>query len=262
MYAAQLEEEAQAEREAQELLLLADRSRPPRWDPLGVAPFAWHLPEPGPPPPPPLTRSERIRDILLVGINGLIALAWEVGKSWLQALRTLVVLSAKVLVFPFRMFGRLLKWVGPVVLWRTAVTALAASLVAGGFGRQDVQISLLGASLLLLLAAVLASYAKPRKRSSRSRCSTCGRFVSGYSGYCDSCRASDTDLLDAFGEMDAATGQIADRITDLQRQISDLQSGLPCEVCGDMGVVTTEPRRRCKVCQERAARPTRWMGAY
>lgn len=29
-------------------------SKPPAWDPLGVAPFAWDLPEPSPPQPPPL----------------------------------------------------------------------------------------------------------------------------------------------------------------------------------------------------------------
>ena len=36
----------------------ADEQRPPSWDPLGAAPFAWDLPEPGPatPPPPPPRR--------------------------------------------------------------------------------------------------------------------------------------------------------------------------------------------------------------
>ena len=36
----------------------ADEPQPPSWDPLGAAPFAWDLPEPGPatPPPPPRRR--------------------------------------------------------------------------------------------------------------------------------------------------------------------------------------------------------------
>jgi phage shock protein PspC (stress-responsive transcriptional regulator) len=36
----------------------ADEQQPPSWDPLGAAPFAWDLPEPGPatPPPPPRRR--------------------------------------------------------------------------------------------------------------------------------------------------------------------------------------------------------------
>lgn len=64
---------------------------PPAWDPLGVAPFAWDLPEPTPPPTPPAPRAERPRSRLTSVVIGLAVLAaaaaWAVhaitGWDWL-----------------------------------------------------------------------------------------------------------------------------------------------------------------------------------
>ncbi|WP_353650618.1 PspC domain-containing protein [Nakamurella sp. A5-74] len=48
---------------------------PPRWDPLGAAPFAWDLPEPGPTPPSPETLRQRRRTAVVSAVAGTIALA-------------------------------------------------------------------------------------------------------------------------------------------------------------------------------------------
>lgn len=44
-----------------------DEQQPPSWDPLGAAPFAWDLPEPGPatPPPPPRRRRSPVTLVTL-----------------------------------------------------------------------------------------------------------------------------------------------------------------------------------------------------
>jgi len=44
-----------------------DEQQPPSWDPLGAAPFAWDLPEPGPatPPPPPRPRRSPVTLVTL-----------------------------------------------------------------------------------------------------------------------------------------------------------------------------------------------------
>lgn len=49
--------EAEADKIAQDLL---DKAKPPAWDPLGVAPFAWDLPEPGPAPAPRPSGAKRV----------------------------------------------------------------------------------------------------------------------------------------------------------------------------------------------------------
>ena len=59
--------------------------RPPAWDPLGVAPFAWDLPEPTPPPTPPPVSSPRPRSRLTSVVLGLAILAsvaaWAIGTA-------------------------------------------------------------------------------------------------------------------------------------------------------------------------------------
>lgn len=50
------------------------RTTPPDWDPLGVAPFAWHLPEPGPAPAPAKKKSHVWHWVIgAVGV-GLVAM--------------------------------------------------------------------------------------------------------------------------------------------------------------------------------------------
>ncbi|MGW4478067.1 PspC domain-containing protein [Rhodococcus triatomae] len=72
-----------------------DVTAPPAWDPLGVAPFAWDLPEPAPAPKPPTARPERPKSRLTSVVLGLAILAtaaaWAVaaatGWEWLSPAR-------------------------------------------------------------------------------------------------------------------------------------------------------------------------------
>jgi hypothetical protein len=68
----------------------AEQEQPPKWDPLGAAPFAWDLPEPGPTvvepdPVPPAPRRRRGRVTLATLGIGIIAgaLMFAVHPSWL-----------------------------------------------------------------------------------------------------------------------------------------------------------------------------------
>jgi phage shock protein PspC (stress-responsive transcriptional regulator) len=51
----------------------ADEQKPPSWDPLGAAPFAWDLPEPGPATPPPPPRRRRPVTLVTLGVALLAA---------------------------------------------------------------------------------------------------------------------------------------------------------------------------------------------
>lgn len=73
-------------------------STPPSWDPLGAAPFAWDLPEPGPTPPSPQELRSRRRRGIVASIGGLLAVLvaaiggvgvwlqwWSVPLVWISA---------------------------------------------------------------------------------------------------------------------------------------------------------------------------------
>ena len=61
--------------------LAAEGDTPPAWDPLGAAPFAWDLPEPGPAPAPPPRPKSRVTPVTLAiallaaGVTALVLLA-------------------------------------------------------------------------------------------------------------------------------------------------------------------------------------------
>ncbi|AKK02383.1 PspC domain-containing protein [Corynebacterium epidermidicanis] len=55
------------------------RQTPPDWDPLGVAPFAWHLPDPGPAPEPEKPKSSVWKWI--IGIGGATAAVIMVASA-------------------------------------------------------------------------------------------------------------------------------------------------------------------------------------
>lgn len=63
-----------------------DAERPPAWDPLGVAPFAWDLPEPSPTPPPPVpvTRDRGVIGRVTTGVALLVGgtLAAGILAGW------------------------------------------------------------------------------------------------------------------------------------------------------------------------------------
>ena len=114
----------------------SDRTAPPAWDPLGAAPFAWDLPEPGPAPAatPPQRRS-RLTPVTLAttllagGVTALVLLASGGGLTDLPVLLGVVlsVLGGGLVVGAFVRSGRGLI---PFALLASAVAwgALAAPL--------------------------------------------------------------------------------------------------------------------------------------
>ncbi|MGW6377167.1 PspC domain-containing protein [Rhodococcus sp. NPDC055112] len=104
----------------------SDVPQPPAWDPLGVAPFAWDLPEPTPPAPPVLPKPPKSR--LTTTVLGLAIIAaaatWAVssatGSEWLSPARigavALAVIGVGMLIGAFlrRGYG-LLVVTGPLI---------------------------------------------------------------------------------------------------------------------------------------------------
>ncbi|MFD9734051.1 PspC domain-containing protein [Umezawaea sp. NPDC059074] len=121
---------------------------PPAWDPLGAAPFAWDLPEPGQPvvkspEPPPVRRRRRkspvtgitLGAVLLVVAGSVIAGPYD---NWLTPLHTLGlvvgVMGLGLLVGAFTRGGRGL--IG-LVIPLGAVAVFATMVNFGGFGDSD-----------------------------------------------------------------------------------------------------------------------------
>jgi phage shock protein PspC (stress-responsive transcriptional regulator) len=118
---------------------------PPSWDPLGAAPFAWDLPEPGqaPPPPPerrlPVTAVTLSLALLAGGVTALLILATGAfSPSSVQILLgvLLAVLGAGLLTGSFLHTGRGLVPVALVVGLLTwgAVAAPLTTWPTGGYG--------------------------------------------------------------------------------------------------------------------------------
>jgi phage shock protein PspC (stress-responsive transcriptional regulator) len=114
--------------------VIGERTTPPAWDPLGAAPFAWDLPEPGPAPAPPPRRRSKVTPVTLAvallagGVTALVLLAAG-GVTDLPVLFgvLLAVLGAGLVVGAFTRSGRGLI---PAALLVGALTwgALAAPL--------------------------------------------------------------------------------------------------------------------------------------
>lgn len=83
--------------------------RPPAWDPLGVAPYAWELPEPPPAPaPPPTPRVTAVTmaiALLAGGLTGLVLLLTGGGVGILLGV-LLAVLGGGLVVGAFLRAGR------------------------------------------------------------------------------------------------------------------------------------------------------------
>lgn len=91
------------------------QATPPSWDPLGVAPFAWDLPEPSPAPPSPEERPRRPRTtsvtlaaaLLAAGVTSLVMLIAGQGMVLSVMLgAVLAVLGMGLLVGAFTRSGR------------------------------------------------------------------------------------------------------------------------------------------------------------
>lgn len=111
-----------------------DAPKPPSWDPLGAAPFAWDLPEPAPPPAPPEPRSKVVPMTLGAAIvaAGFVALLGLLGLVPLGATAVLgtalAVIGAGLVVGAFLHRGR-----GLII----AAVPLALVLVAAANGAGD-----------------------------------------------------------------------------------------------------------------------------
>jgi len=119
--------------------------QPPAWDPLGVAPFAWDLPEPAAAAPPPPARRQRgvigritLGMVLLVGglatvgvLQGWWALTWA-GVSALA----LTIVAVGLLIGSLRGQGSSL--IGPGIFLSLVTLALTITGINGttGYGQQ------------------------------------------------------------------------------------------------------------------------------
>lgn len=151
---------------------------PPAWDPLGVAPFAWDLPEPARAPEPPVDVPRKPRSRFTSVVLGLAVLAAAaaaavsaaVGAEWLSPARigaiSLAVIAVGLLIgaflrrgygllvvtFPLAGFVVLASLVGPLNFdasgertWRPATAADLQPSYSGGFG--DFTLDLTGMQL-------------------------------------------------------------------------------------------------------------------
>jgi phage shock protein PspC (stress-responsive transcriptional regulator) len=118
---------------------------PPAWDPLGVAPFAWDLPEPSPAPaPPPVPQSRGVIGritmgaVLLVGglaTVGIFAGWWHLTWAGVAA-SALVVVALGLLIGSLR--GRGQGLIGPGIFLSALTIALTITGIdgTGGYGQQ------------------------------------------------------------------------------------------------------------------------------
>jgi len=116
----------------------APARRPPAWDPLGVAPYAWDLPEPPPPPVPPpgprVTALTLAAALLAGGVTGLVLLLTGGGAGILFGV-LLAVLGGGLAAGAFLHAGRGLI---PVAL---VTGAIAWAVVASPFDDWDGQVA-------------------------------------------------------------------------------------------------------------------------
>jgi hypothetical protein len=119
---------------------------PPAWDPLGVAPFAWDLPEPAPlPPPAPAPRDRGVVGRVTMGavllIGGLATVGTLLGwwqLSWAGVAATALVVVAIGLLVGSLSGGRGKSLIGPGIFLSLVTLALTVTGISGteGYGQQ------------------------------------------------------------------------------------------------------------------------------
>ena len=117
---------------------------PPSWDPLGVAPFAWDLPEPAAPAAPPAPRDRnvigRITLAMVLLVGGLAAVGslqdwWALSWAGVAAV-ALTIVAVGLLIASLRGQGRSL--IGPGIFLSLVTVALTVTGINGttGYGQQ------------------------------------------------------------------------------------------------------------------------------
>ncbi|AEF42456.1 PspC domain-containing protein [Hoyosella subflava] len=128
------------------------RHQPPSWDPLGVAPFAWDLPEPAPAHLPVVVKPRSRLTAVTLGLAIILAavltaLALTAGTTWLTPGRigaaTLAVVGAGLLVGAFRGVGHGLVPVAAPLAGFVIIATIAApidfSYFQAGVGERTYQ---------------------------------------------------------------------------------------------------------------------------
>lgn len=126
--------------------LLTGNRTPPAWDPLGVAPFAWDLPDPTPVPqaPAPVEHRGSVLSRVFVGIAllagavagaGVIAGWWALSWAEVSAI-ALTVVAFGLIIAALRGRGRPL--IGPGIFLALLTLALTVTGISGtqGYGAQ------------------------------------------------------------------------------------------------------------------------------
>lgn len=110
---------------------------PPTWDPLGVAPFAWDLPEPGPEPVQPAPPRSKLTPVTLavaLVVSGMVGVVALTAPGVLPASAVpgaaLAVVGIGLLIGAFRRAGR---WLIPFAVLLVIATWLA-TLLNGALG--------------------------------------------------------------------------------------------------------------------------------
>jgi phage shock protein PspC (stress-responsive transcriptional regulator) len=117
---------------------------PPAWDPLGVAPFAWDLPEPAAAPVPPAPRDRnvigRITLAMVLLVGGLAAVGslqgwWALTWAGVAAV-ALTIVAVGLLIGSLRGQGKSL--IGPGIFLSLVTLALTVTGINGttGYGQQ------------------------------------------------------------------------------------------------------------------------------
>ncbi|MEP6562251.1 MAG: PspC domain-containing protein [Nakamurella sp.] len=118
---------------------------PPAWDPLGVAPFAWDLPEPSPLPPPPAARQNNVVGRVTIGavllIGGLATVGTLFGwwqLSWAGVAATALLVVAVGLLVGSLSGGRGKSLIGPGIFLSLVTLALTVTGISGtqGYGQR------------------------------------------------------------------------------------------------------------------------------
>ncbi|MGQ0573656.1 MAG: PspC domain-containing protein [Pseudonocardia sp.] len=114
--------------------------RPPAWDPLGVAPYAWDLPEPSPiPPPPPGPRVAAVTlaaALLAGGVTGLVLLLAGGSVTILFGV-LLAVLGTGLVAGAFLRSGRALV---PIALVTAAIAWAVVAAPFDGWGGEYAEV--------------------------------------------------------------------------------------------------------------------------